>query len=67
MSQCLTWLTQTHELLNNRPAWLSFEQIAVDTGLTVAWLKSFSTKSTSNPGVNSVEILHKYLSNIKNS
>lgn len=39
----------------------AFKQIEKDTGLSVAWLRTFSSQKTKEPGINKVEDLYIYL------
>lgn len=59
------WRDTTRQLLNERPRSLDYDRIAADTGLTVAWLRSFARGTSDNPGVVYVETLFVYLSNYK--
>lgn len=61
----LSLLEQTIRLLNNRPKSLTLEKISEHTGLGIPWISHLPT--TKNPGVNSVETLHKFLTNYKPS
>lgn len=54
---------RTIELLNNRPVWMTFQIIFMETTIPVGWLKSFSQNKMSDPGVNRVETLKNYLEN----
>lgn len=52
---------KTIELLNNRPVWLTIKIISEETTIPEGWLKMFSQLKISDPGVNRVETLNKYL------
>ena len=51
----------TRWALFTRPAWLTLEQISKETGLKVAWLRTFQAGGAENPGVVYVETLAAYL------
>jgi hypothetical protein len=54
-------LTQTRELLRQRPKELSFKRIAGETGLNMSWISHFSVCDYDDPGVKKVETLWRYL------
>lgn len=58
------WLEDTYRRLAEAPRWITFSQIAQDTGLQVSWLSAFAAKKINEPGIVKVQCLHEYLSNI---
>ena len=60
-----TWRDSTRDLLNNRPASLTIAKIAEDCDVSEGWLRLFARGKIENPGVATVECLHKYLSAYK--
>lgn len=55
------WRDTTRALLIERPRTLTYEEIAENTGLSVAWLRDFASGRRSNPGICHVEILYTFL------
>lgn len=58
------WLDDTHKKLLSLPRWVTLSQIAQDTGLLVSWLSAFSGGKISDPGIQKVQKLHDYLSQL---
>lgn len=58
---------RTVEMLRNRPSSLTYEQIEKDTSIPVTWLKVLARGVIEEPGVNKIETLNVYLTNVINS
>ena len=52
---------KTLELLKNRPAFITLEKIAEETGLGSRWLSMFNNGRISKPSVNAIQTLYEYL------
>lgn len=48
-------------MYNARPAYIKAKEVAAAIGKTPAWLSLFSNGKIPNPGIVTVETLHKYL------
>ena len=52
---------KTLKLLRNRPNFIKFKQIEKDTGLPIGWLYMYAKGKITDPSVNRIETLFKYL------
>jgi hypothetical protein len=57
-------LDETWTLLAKRPADVTFERIARESGLSIHWLHKMSRRAIPDPGVVRVERLHRYLRSV---
>lgn len=55
--------SETLELLQNRPRWLTLAEISEATGVELGWLRALSRGPSiiSDPSVNRIEPLHEFL------
>lgn len=60
-----TWRDEAIEALRSRPAYLSLEDVAKGSGLSVGWLKSLAQGRSMEPSVNRVETLLAYLRSVR--
>ena len=58
---------KTLKLLRNRPNFIKFKQIEEDTGIPKGWMYMYAKGKITDPSVNRIEILHKYLTEITNA
>lgn len=65
MHEITTLRDETRRLLINRPASLTFVQIAKELNVTARWVQNFAKGKTPNPGVVTVESLNVLLKNYK--
>lgn len=55
---------KTIEMLRNRPATLTYEQIEQQTTIPAGWLKALARGVIEDPGVNRVQTLNSYLQSV---
>ena len=60
----MTLYQEAKHLLSNRPRWLTYEIISENTGVTVAWLKTFAGDDEKNFGILKVQELRDYLKDV---